>query len=134
MKGKQARQWLFSRGAKVHPCEDLNPLLGKPWYEAAREVTRTLEHRIAGSHQDVSLSKGTKSEYREFARLFVDFLISKGVLIRIKRSKTGPGFILKVNSEKRDLIHDFSNDGMISDEIQPFFDKFLPKNTDGCLF
>jgi hypothetical protein len=68
LKGKQARQWLFSREAKVFPNNDLNPLMGKPWYEAAREVTRTLEHRIAGKHQPSSLSKGTKREYREFEK------------------------------------------------------------------
>ncbi|MCG8429659.1 MAG: pentapeptide repeat-containing protein, partial [Candidatus Omnitrophica bacterium] len=51
LKGKNARQWLFSHGAKVSPVNDLNPYMGKPWYEAAREVTRTLEQRIAGGHQ-----------------------------------------------------------------------------------
>lgn len=41
--GRDARQWLYSTGALVSPTSDLNPLLGKPWYEAAREVMRTLE-------------------------------------------------------------------------------------------
>ena len=125
LKGKQARQWLFSHGSKVMPFDDLNPLMGKPWYEAAREVTRTVERRIAGSHQDVSLPKGTKHEHREFASQFVDYLVTVGILKKVKKSKTGPGYVLKVDPEQRDLIHEFSKNGVISKKLKPFFDKFL---------
>lgn len=127
LKGKNARQWLFSHGAKVYPINDLNPFMGMPWYEAAREVTRTLEHRIAGTHQDVSLSKGTRKEYRKFAREFVSFLIAKQILKKTIKSKTGPGYVVKVNPSDRQLIHDFSREGIILSKIKPFFDKYIPE-------
>ena len=127
LKGKNARQWLFSHGAIIYPVKDLNPFMGMPWYEAAREVTRTLEHRIAGSHQDVSLSKGTRNEYRDFAKEFVKFLMVKQILKKGIKSKTGPGYVVKVNPDDRQLIHDFSSEGIISDKIKPFFDKYIPK-------
>jgi hypothetical protein len=124
-KEKDARQWLFSSGALVFPVDDLNQLLGRPWYEAAREVTRTLEKRIAGTHQDVALSKGTKSDQREFARAFVDFLVSQKVLFRVKKSDTGPGWILKVHRSYRGTISDFSQNGIIDPVLKPFFDRYL---------
>jgi len=127
--GKDARQWLFSNGALVSPTEDLNPLLGKPWYEAAREVMRTLERRMAGTHQDVSLVKGTQAEQREFARSFVDFLISKKILNKIGRSNTGPGWVLRVSRGHRDTVSEFSQHGKISREIKPFFDRHLEKGS-----
>ncbi len=127
--GKDARQWLFSNGALVSPTEDLNTLLGKPWYEAAREVTRTLERRMAGTHQDVSLVKGTQAEQREFARSFVDFLISKKILLKASKSKTGPGWVLKVSHAHRKMVSDFSQHGQIAPEIKPFFDHYLDKET-----
>jgi hypothetical protein len=127
LKGRNARQWLFSHGAKVYPLNDLNPFMGMPWYESAREVTRTLEHRIAGTHQDVSLSKGTRKEYRLFAREFVSFLMAKKILKKIVKSKTGPGYVIKVNPDNRQLIHDFSREGKISSKIKPFFDKYIPE-------
>jgi hypothetical protein len=127
LKGKNARQWLFSHGAKIYPIKDLNPFMGMPWYEAAREVTRTLEHRIAGSHQDVSLSKGTRNEYRDFAKEFVRFLMTKQILKKGIKSKTGPGYVVKVNPDDRQLIHNFSREGIISSKIKPFFDKYIPK-------
>lgn len=128
LQGKDARQWLYSQGALVHPTTDLNPLMGQPWYEAAREVTRTLEHRIAGSHQDTSLSKGTKPHHRDFAKDFVGFLVSKNILLRGKKSKTGSGWLVKVNANYRQLIHDFSIDGKIAAELEPFFRKHLPSD------
>ncbi len=127
LKGKNSRQWLFSRGAKVDPINDLNPFIGMPWYEAAREVTRTLEHRIAGTHQDASLSKGTKKEYRGFAREFVRYLMAKQILKKTIKSKTGPGYVVKVNANDRQLIHDFSKEGIISSKILPFFNKYIPE-------
>jgi hypothetical protein len=123
--GQAARQWLFTRGAKVYPTDDLNPLLGQPWYEAAREVTRTLERRIAGTHQDVSLSKGTHSAHRGFARDFVDFLVQREILRRVGKSRTGPGHVVKVNPKFRSVISDFSVRGVVAPELEPFFYQHL---------
>jgi hypothetical protein len=106
--------------------------MGRPWYEAAREVVRTLEHKIAGSHQDVSLSKGTKKEYREFAKEFVAYLLSKGILKRVSKSRTGPGHVVTVNPTDRQLIHEFSSDGVISEKIKPFFSKLLSGEAGRC--
>ena len=127
LSGKDARQWLYSSDALVFPTDDLNPLLGRPWYEAAREVMRTLERRIAGTHQDVSLAKGTQTKQREFARDFVDFLVSKGILRRMGRSNTGPGWVLKVSRKYRHVVSEFSQSGKIAPEIMPFFDRHLNK-------
>lgn len=120
--GVDARQWLFSNGAKVADSDELNPLLGKPWYEAAREVTRTLEKRMAGTHQDSSLAKGTKLEYRDLANEFVDFLKSRGVLERVKTSGKG-STIVRVARAHREAIHEFSQNGAIHDVLRPFFDR-----------
>jgi hypothetical protein len=127
LKDRPARQWLYSRGALVSPVDDLNPLLGQPWYEAAREVTKTLQRRIGGTHQDVSLAKGTKTQYRTFAKDFVDYLVTKRVLERVTKSATGPGFVVRVARQHRDAIRKFSEAGEISPELQPFFDKHLKK-------
>ena len=121
--GKEARQWLFSRGAKVNNPEELNPLLGKPWYKAAREVTKTLEQRIAGTHQDNSLSKGTDLRDREFASAFVNHLRNKGVLVDVKKSKRG-SMIVRVASGQRDVIRRFNDDGVIDTVLESFFEKF----------
>lgn len=123
--GRSARQWLFSHGAHVSPDDDLNPLLGKDWYEAAREVTKTLNARIGGSHQDVSLAKGTKAEHREFAKEFVEFMKTRGILTKIKRSDTGPGYVVKINKTYWRDIEQFSVSGTIGDSFQEFFDKKL---------
>ena len=123
LKGREARQWLFSNGALVSPADDLNPLMGKAWYEAAREVMRTLERRIAGTHEDRSLSKGTRAEYRVFAREFVDFLINCGVLEKIKKAKKGSGWVVRVQAKHRNLVHVFSSEGKIDPIIEPFFVK-----------
>ena len=120
-----ARQWLYSHGALVSRTDDLNPLLGQAWYEAAREVTKTLERRIGGSHQDVSLAKGTKKAHRTFARQFVQHLVTKGVLTRIKKSDRGPGYVVRLKKEHRTVITDFSQKGRIAPVLQDFFDKHL---------
>jgi hypothetical protein len=125
--GKEARQWLFSNGARVFPTDDLNPLLGRPWYEAAREVMRTLERRMAGTHQDVALAKGTHTEQREFAREFVDFLITRKILQRVRKSTSGPGWVVKVPASSRPVVSDFINHGRIAPALQPFFDRHLGK-------
>ena len=126
LEGKRARQWLFSRGAMVKDQSELNPLFGKPWYEAAREVTKTLEHRIAGTHQDSSLAKGTSLKYRGFARDFVKYLRSCGMLQDVKRSRKGSR-VVKVNPDHRQTIREFSEDGTIAEVLQNFFDKYEEK-------
>ncbi|MBP1762863.1 MAG: Pentapeptide repeat (9 copies), partial [Firmicutes bacterium] len=122
-----ARQWLFTKGAKVRDQSDLNPLMGQPWYDAAREVTKTIERRIAGSHQDVSLAKGTKSEQREFAVAFVEYLKKKKILVSVTKSKKGPGDVVKLDPIFRNDIVGFSKHGKISDHLAPFFRKFIPE-------
>lgn len=124
---EDALQWLFTHGAKVKNHEKLNPLLGQAWYEAAREVTKTIEKRIAGSHQDVSLSKGTKFENRQFAQEFVEFLKKKKILLFVSKSKTGPGDVVKLDPGYRDDIVAFSKHGKISAKLAPFFRKYLPE-------
>lgn len=120
---KNARQWLFSHGAIVKDPSELNHLLGKPWYEAAREVAKTLTNRIAGSHRDSSLSKGTDLRYRDFAEDFVKYLRSHGILKDIKRSRGS--MLVKVAPEYRNIINKFKDDGIIDEKIQPFFDKYM---------
>jgi uncharacterized protein YjbI with pentapeptide repeats len=130
LRKRDARQWLYSKGALVSPTDDLNPLLGQPWYEAAREVMRTLEKNIAGSHQDVALSKGTRLSNRPFATEFVQFLITKNILRKEIKSKTGPGWVVVVIAEHRDLIKRFSQSGHIDPILEPFFKKHLPEDID----
>lgn len=120
--GRSARQWLFSHGALVHPENDLNPYLGRAWFNAAREVANTLSARIAGSHQLTSLAKGTSNTERKFARDFADFLLRVGVLKKATPSKQG-GWVVKVNREQRSLLSKFSENGEIDSLIKPFFDK-----------
>jgi hypothetical protein len=91
LRKKDARQWLFAHGAVVKDSQELNPHLGKPWYEAAREVMRTLEQRIAGTHQEEGLWHGTKTQYRSFAKDFVAYLVSKKVLLRAFKSRENLG-------------------------------------------
>lgn len=123
LRGKQARQWLYCHGAQVSPTDDLNPYLGQPWYAAAREVAATIGKRITGSFQDVSLFKGTRSEQRDFAASFVDFLTRKNILMRVKKSNRGPGYVVKLNGNHRSAINDFANDGKIAPILQEFFQK-----------
>lgn len=127
LSGKNARQWLYSHGAQVFPTDDLNHLMGKPWYEAAREVTRTLEHRITGTHQDISLSKGTKKEHRAFAEEFVEHLVSKRILLKVTKSRSGPGWVVKLDKKYLKIITAFSQEGKIHEILVPFFKKYLPK-------
>ena len=123
LKGRAARQWLFSHGANVEGSEELNPFLGKPWYEAAREVTRTLDRRIAGTHQDSSLAKGTKLGERQFAEEFVKYLKNSGVLEHVKKSGKGSN-VIRVAAEHRDVIRRFGEEGTIDEVLQNFFRKY----------
>jgi hypothetical protein len=126
LSGNDAAQWLYTKGSSVNGQSNLNPLLGQAWYEAAREVTKTIVRRIAGTHQDVSLAKGTKSEQRVFAREFVDFLKKKKILFVVAKSKTGPGDVVKLDTAYRDDIVDFSDHGKVSQNLAPFFQKYIP--------
>ncbi|MCY4488976.1 MAG: NACHT domain-containing protein [Deltaproteobacteria bacterium] len=122
LQGRHARQWLYSQGAKVENPEELNQLLGRPWYEAAREVTRTLQRRIAGSHQDSSLAKGTDLKYRPFAEDFVKHLRTCGILEDIKRGRSGT--VVRVVPEHRNAIQRFNEEGTIDPLFQSFFEKY----------
>ena len=88
---------------------------------------RTLERRISGSHQDVSLAKGTKIAQRDLAREFVRFLVRAKVLKRIKKSDRGPGYVLRVVEHQRTVVSDFSQKGKIDPILMPFFDRYLKK-------
>ena len=123
LKGDKAAQWLFSHDAKVADSEKLNPLIGKPWYEAAREVTRTLEKRLRGTHQKRSLAKGTPAKYRPLANEFVEFLVQKGVLVRVVKSDFGGGWVVKLDPSYQSDIIEFSQRGRIGDSLKPFFQK-----------
>ncbi len=125
LRGRDARQWLWSRGATVSRTDDLNPFLGRPWYEAAREVMRTLEKRIAGTHQDLSLVKGIDHSYREFARQFVEHLVRVGVIRRVGKADHGGEWIIKAEKDHYPTISGFSEHGTISPVLKPFFDKHL---------
>jgi GTPase SAR1 family protein len=125
---KMARQWLFTRGALVGRVDDLNSLLGKPWYQAAQEVVKTIEHKIAGTLHDSSLYNGTKIDQREFARDFVEFLKKKGVLKVVCKSKLGHGDVVKLNPKFRTIISDFSTHGIVHDVFRPFFEKYTQKS------
>lgn len=131
LSGNDALQWLYTNGSFVSNQANLNPLLGQAWYEAAREVTKTIERRLAGTHQDVSLAKGTKTELREFAHDFVDFLKKKKILVVVAKSKTGPGDVIKLDPFYRDDIVNFSKFGKISQNLAPFFQKFIPEEFKG---
>ena len=122
LSGRSARQWIYSHGGVVDDDADLNPLLGEPWYEAAREVTKTLERRIAGTHQDRALSKGTKLNYREFAIDFVTHLQRCGILEHVKKARHG-ATVVRVAAFHRDTIREFNERGTIDEVLQSFFDK-----------
>ncbi len=125
LEGKSARQWLFSRGARVKDSQELNRLMGRDWYEAAREVTRTLERRMAGQHQEVGLVKGIEVKRRQLAISFVKYLAKRRILQRIKKSASGDGWVVRVNPTFRDTIHEFSENGVISENLKPFFDRHI---------
>jgi hypothetical protein len=130
LRGRDARQWLFSRGAYVTPTDDLNPYLGQPWYEAAREVMRTLQTRMAGTHQDSSLARGTDLIYRPFAEDFVSYLMRKNILEKLR--PTDPGhlgeWVVRVAPANRKMVNEFADLGRIGEEIAPFFEKYLKKH------
>lgn len=127
LSGDDARQWVFTNGAIVKDQANLNPLLGQTWYEAAREVTKTIENKIAGTHQDVSLAKGTKLDQRNFAHAFVEYLKKKKILVVIAKSKTGPGDVVKLDPAYRNDIVEFSKYGKISQNLAQFFRKYIPE-------
>lgn len=119
--GTAARQWLFSRGADVDPT-GLNPHLGKPWYEAAREVVRTLEKRAFGAHQARSLSKGTDVRERAFAEEFVGYLLKNSMLQDLGKSHDG-GRLVKVDPAYLPELTAFAKSGVIGPSLRSFFDR-----------
>jgi hypothetical protein len=123
LSGREARQWLFSRGATVYPTDDLNPLLGNPWYHSAREVAKTLTRRIAGTHKQISLAKGSNLKYRKFATEFVDYLREKGMLQEVSKASLGGGSVVKLKKEFRAVIDGFAEEGKIDERLLPFFQK-----------
>jgi len=52
-------------------------------------------------------------------------MISKGILEKVVKSDTGPGWVVKVSKKHRNTIEAFGNHGEITQDIQPFFIKFL---------
>lgn len=130
LSGRQARQWLFSHGAKVAPTHDLNPLLGDARYEAAREVAKTACRRIAGTFKLEGLSKGVQSEERKFAKDFADHLLRRGVLQKAVKSKRGGGgWVVRINPDRRADLVRFSETGAMSKEIKEFFDRMEKKRS-----
>jgi len=121
LQNKEARQWLFTRGALVHPDNDLNPLLGQPWYEAAREVAATILKLPSGTHQAASLAKGTEVSLRRYANDFVEHLMRRGVLEKVVRSENSSGWVVKLNRVHINLIKDFFEDGRIDPILSEFF-------------
>jgi len=123
LEGRAARQWLFSHGALVFPSNDLNRLLGDKSYEAAREVMMTLNKRIAGTHDESGLIKGTDLAYRSFAARFVRHLVSVHVLEKVRQSGYGDGWVYKVSSEHRSVVSEFIENGTVGPLLAAFFAK-----------
>jgi Pentapeptide repeats (9 copies) len=124
--GREARQWLFSHGALVHPSDDLNVYLGRNWYESAKEVAATLSRRIAGTYKQTSLAKGTRLSDREIAVNFVEYLVRKDILeVRIRDSK---GNIVALRPEFRAIITNFAKNGVIAPILDDFFRPYLAKS------
>ncbi len=123
LEGKQARQWLFSHGARVWPTDDLNPLLGKQWYEAAREVCKTLTKQFAGTRKLSGLWKGTDKRYRPMAKEFAEHLLRRGVLERAVKSAYSKDWVVKVTKEGRKVLSDFIDEGKTPDVLKEFFEK-----------
>lgn len=126
--GLDAAQWLYSHGAYVAGQERLNPLLGRPWYEAAREVAKTLQSRIAGTRQENSLSRGTKLEHRKLAEDFADYLVKAGVLEVVLRDSRGR--VVRVVPEHRGTINEFADQGQVPPVLRPFMDKYVTRYVD----
>lgn len=130
LQGRSARQWLFSKGARVSPSDDLNPHLGKPWYQAAREVTYTIKQHLAGTHQEDALYRGTKHAYRQFAEEFVDFLKRRDILEKIKKSSHNNVWVVRLRSEYREAVNVFTDRGIIPPEFDEFFAKYFRERSD----
>ena len=122
---REARQWLFSHDAMVEPTDDLNPYLGRNWYEASKEVAFTLSKRIAGTHQQASLAKGTKLSDRHIAVTFVEYLIRRNVLEI--RKKTTRSVVVTLRPEFRTAITDFAENGVIAPIFNEFFSTSLKR-------
>lgn len=119
----EARQWLYSSGAMVAEQERLNPLYTMPWYLAAQEVAKTIEKRLSGTHKEHGLAKGTQEEFREVAQKFVRYLVTKKILLRVKKDRAD--WIVKLNPKYRSIITEFRSQGNITPELLPFFQQWL---------
>jgi hypothetical protein len=129
LEGTEAIQWLFSSGALVPGSETLNPYLGQPWYDAAREVAVSLKSRLAGTHRKRGLTRGTRMIYRPLAVEFTDYLLKQGVLTVVRKNRSGGDIVVRVVPKYRTQITDFADSGVISEDLQPFFRKFLDSPT-----
>ena len=120
--GHAAKQWLFSRGGDVDET-GMNIYLGKPWYNASREVIRTILKKPFGTHQAASLSKGTPTRDRGLADEFVAYLLKNGILQRIGKSQYG-GFIVKAVPEELPMLASFGERGEIGVSLAMFFRRY----------
>jgi hypothetical protein len=125
LRGVDAQQWIFSSGGLVSDSRALNPYLGQPWYEACREMARTLAGRMAGTHEANGLVKGTRLADRSTAGKFRDFLVKLKVLEVVGRSKSSGASILKVSSSGRKSISEFAEKGVIDPSFKPFFEPLI---------
>lgn len=121
---QETHQWLFSTGALVSGEDQLNQFLGKPWYDAAREVAVSLKYRLAGTHRKRGLIRGTRMVNRALAAQFTDYLLKRGVLVVVRKNRSGGDIVVQVVPEFRSMIVDFADSGLISEQLEPFFKKF----------
>jgi uncharacterized protein YjbI with pentapeptide repeats len=130
LEGDEATQWLFSSRALVSNSDSLNPYLGQPWYDAAREVAVSLKARLAGTHRKRGLIRGTRMTNRRLAAQFTDYLLRRGILTVVRKSRAGGDQIVQVVAEHRETVVDFADSGKIAPELLPFFTKFLDTGKD----
>lgn len=124
---QDAVQWIFTNQGIVKNPESLNPYLGQGWYIAAREVANTIRQKIAGTHSDASLSKGTQTKYRDFAKNFVTFLMKKNILIKVTKvanTRTGK-WVVKLDPNFRKDINELAKNGKICEALEPYFSKYV---------
>lgn len=121
LQGREAKQWLFSSGGDVDDV-GLNLFLGKPWYEAVREVVRTIDKRPFGTHQSRSLIKGTDVKERPYAEEFVNYLLRNGGLDDLGKSYDG-GRLVKANPSQLSELTEFGRTGKIGPNLLAFFDR-----------
>lgn len=122
LQGRDARQWLYSNGARVAPTDDLNPLLGRPRYEVARAVARHI--RLQASFHERGLISGISQRNQEDAGEVVELLRREGVIERLHPSDR-EGWVMRVNTAERDAIQRFLDLGELSGGIDRALRGFL---------